>query len=719
MAAQHENDESRTSANLGDALVSNRARAEPSTISGAIGETAATSAGMKSAADPGADGAPKTTWGVLGLLCATIPICAWVFKTWDLSDFPETFTSEWFWFWIAVCFLAATIWSSLLPKRSQVDKVLLVFLCISTVAVGVIGLLVRREAAPSLNAFTVDIFKSRASDDETQRVAARIREQVLTDLEKIGQSWPKEFSVNRREREVKGGREESISYVRKWAHREDTSVTFAVKPGAHLAMWIELGVSKDGASFEGRAHFIKVAKFGKEIHAQDSSDFGGSGEYVDTFTIAKVGSNESPDLRRTDDGIVQVIDFFWGLANYRKGNYDIALRILPQIKDSSAQRYAGRAAEEKAYTSRQALAYFHKAQEYFKTALSMMDRSDPSVPSALMDLGLACSQSFAYGDDLEATVPCALNAFDAAAEIYRSRASLEGMAGVLKHKAFLEYNLYERSPIGVGQDHLRNAEALLKEAIPHLSPKSTDYRSAKSLEGTVLGERDEYREAIKKYEEVLRLCIDAGDSETAAKTSRILGNTQTYYAIESGSPAVYAEAQRSLERSAQSCAPDLLECYLSHRDSGNSALRWAKAEFRRGSTEWKDQVDRAVKEYGEAKGFLSGANQPFTFAEASCKAGGAYTERSFQTRPPQKDDLLAALGELNDAIGAQPSDESARPLLAALLRKRAAYYRRLHWASRAAGYLDLARKDEEESAKIRNSGTAKVDAIPDACREDR
>src|SRR5437870_9943957 len=68
---------------------------------------------------PQPDGPPSTVWKLAMSLLITIPICGWLVKVLDDSEFPETFTQPWLWIAIGVLVFLTLVWAWFLRRQEN------------------------------------------------------------------------------------------------------------------------------------------------------------------------------------------------------------------------------------------------------------------------------------------------------------------------------------------------------------------------------------------------------------------------------------------------------------------------------------------------------------------------------------------------------------------------------------------------------------------------
>src|SRR6266851_1536749 len=145
-----------------------------------------------------ADGLPKTPYGIALLLVAVIPAYSWLFKMWDESEFPETFSSPLYWGFLFLLFLLAGLAAVLIRSSSHARlRELLarnrpgwldgsIILCFFLLGIGALitAIIVRRETKPEGNKFTVVLFTFSGDNTTTQNAAASFQKFIIRKLER-------------------------------------------------------------------------------------------------------------------------------------------------------------------------------------------------------------------------------------------------------------------------------------------------------------------------------------------------------------------------------------------------------------------------------------------------------------------------------------------------------------------------------------------------------
>jgi len=226
---------------------------------------------------PAPDGPPRTPWRIGGFVITVIPAYSWIFKTWDRSEFPETFAHPAYWLLLTSLLVLAGVWSVLVRnKRSRLDSVLAACLFIAAVGSLVASISVYRRARPSEKTFTVVLF-TFTDHTANKNVGNSFRDNIQRELEA---RYHTEIVLLPRDREIKGEElEEKVSRARKWGSRWS---------GCHLAVWAELSMDKDGQNYVVNLYCIKVSPFGTQLNHEEVKSFD---QDYQSFVARSVGGN--------------------------------------------------------------------------------------------------------------------------------------------------------------------------------------------------------------------------------------------------------------------------------------------------------------------------------------------------------------------------------------------------------------------------------------------
>src|SRR6266481_5302360 len=140
-----------------------------------------------------ADGPPKTPYGIAVLLVATIPAYSWLFKTWDESEFPETFTNSLYWLFLFLLFLLAGLAAVLMRnsslarlrellarnRRGRLDGTIILGFFLISVGALIATIVVRRETKPTGDKFTVVLFTFSGDNATTQNAATSFQKFII------------------------------------------------------------------------------------------------------------------------------------------------------------------------------------------------------------------------------------------------------------------------------------------------------------------------------------------------------------------------------------------------------------------------------------------------------------------------------------------------------------------------------------------------------------
>src|SRR6266478_3449091 len=150
-----------------------------------------------------ADGYPKTPYAIAVLVTGVITAYSAIFKTWDGSDFPETFYNSNYWFLLCLILLLFALMASLVrDKKRGLDLAIVIALFAASAGSLIVLVIIDRQARPSDKTFTVVVF-TFTNHTSTEGLSASFRDNIRKELEI---EYPNNILVLERDRELKGER---------------------------------------------------------------------------------------------------------------------------------------------------------------------------------------------------------------------------------------------------------------------------------------------------------------------------------------------------------------------------------------------------------------------------------------------------------------------------------------------------------------------------------
>ncbi len=649
------------------------------------------------------DGPPTSVFRVVALLFGIIAAYSALFRAWDRSDFPETFTSPLYWLGIAISFLLATAGALVVRRRGNwLDSALITGLVLLTISASAEWRVIAQDEAPPEQTFTVAVFMFGGDDQSTRDTAGLFRGAIVQELEH-GSLFQSGFRVVGREREIKADTpEEKLAEVRKWSLRKVR--------GAHLAVWAKVGWDKGANDYSVTGLYAKVYPYGKERNdLLFDSDL-----LRPSFKARPVGEKRAlgPEVIQ---GAVNRIALCWGLASYRKGDYATALRVLRDLPGYYVSRYyAGLSAYEE--STRRGKKLVKEAEAHLEAAVSMYPGEDSVKAAFYYDLGRArlLLSNWSSGNAERAELERALQALASSIKLYEKDNSWKNASSVKVEEAGAFLSLSHLDTGHAKAEDVTRVQKLLGEAFPHLDSRSAAYGLALQLQGDLfINNADEaesdseadadYRSATAKLEEARRIFEANNQGLRLSTVSLHLGEAYCHWGIVRSNETLFREGMKALNRSAELCQT----CRLPHEEMGDEQTAWSKI-WRSGSSLATAALERAQAEYRLAERFVSQEEQPDLYASLKRKSAGAYTLSALgeiQTGRWEKAEplLQAALLQLNAAIAVMKGVQPGAAEAAELYEDRAECYRRLHdYSARPdAGYSDLARQDRDMARELR------------------
>ncbi|MCU1263696.1 MAG: hypothetical protein JWM21_14 [Acidobacteria bacterium] len=639
--------------------------------------------------DPEANGLPKTPYRIAAfILTVVIATYSWIFKMWDGSEFPETFAHPAYWLFLGLIFLVAGVWAFFVGnRRSWFDFVIVEMMFLAAAGLLIASVSVDRQARPSASTFTVVLF---TLTDHTGKkdVGNSFRDNIQRELEA---RYRNEILVLPRDREIKGEKpEEQVLEARAWSGR---------KSGCHLAVWGELSTHKDGQSYVVHLHYVRVFPFGTQSNHDELIPFD---EVDHSLTAKPLGSGGVGE-----DAINEVtnqISVSYGLATYDKADYEAARRILSTPRTVLSEYFAGRAAYELAEQSTNARQLYEEAEGHFLKAITLDGDANEFNGSSFRQLGKIHDSIFTYliTDQPRKESDSAIIAYSKAAEIFKETGDLSRYADSLIGQARATFNLssIEQSRVATNKE-LKDAEALLHEALKYIGGIPAMYSDAQNILGFIYIRRQDYLKAIQAYETALG-AFKPENTVDRLNTLGYLGGAQIEEGRLTGDEALFDEGMGNLRLASQTCQAGTfsVRCHNVHKLGGKASFRWAQRS-RTGSPKWTREIDRAIAEFELSNGFVSKTGYAQLYAESKEQTALANIERASTERGDERRRLLkAALTALTDGIDALTvAGFDARHLY----EKRAQCYDRLRLDSMDPAmkneYLRLADQDIESTKR--------------------
>jgi tetratricopeptide (TPR) repeat protein len=628
-------------------------------------------------------GHPKTPYAIAAALVGTISTYSVLFKQWDSSSFFETLANPDYWLFLALIFLGAGIAASLVRKQGRaIDTLIVVVLFIASVTSIAALAVVDRQALPSEKTFTIVLFRF-TNHMSTPNLEASFRDNLRRNLEI---KYHNDVLVLERDRELKGEKlEEKTNNARKWGTR---------RSGCHLAVWGELSTDPTGHDYVS-LHSVAVSPFGAQLNLDDLTIY----DNLNWNIPSTQADGDNAIGQKTVDFATSRIAFSYGLANYAKADYAVALRILSTVRIPESEFFAGRAAYQTANDSRRAREMFKESVNHFLEAIAL-DKEGTILVDSYVNLGYTYNSMLAYGvsENPKADAGKAIDVYSKAAEIYEKAGNQQKAAGLITKKGLTLFNLYivmkDEDRIGANQA-LNEAKNATLGALSRMSTKSEDYDQAENLLGLIYAAKGDYGKAIEAHEIALGL-VQSQDFRREVLTD--LAEAQTSSAWKKKDKQLYEQGMTNFERAAQGCPPTSqdINCHNAHLNAGVAALNWAR-RLVNGSPDWTREMERALSEFDLAVNFVSKTEQATYYADAKRLTSMADTELGWVTRGDDRTSYFeAALAALTDGITAL---SDAHRDSAALREKRAESYGRLadDLPDGAAKneYVRLAREDRE------------------------
>jgi tetratricopeptide (TPR) repeat protein len=245
----------------------------------------------------------------------------------------------------------------------------------------------------------------------------------------------------------------------------------------------------DGRSYAVTVYYIKIYPLGTEVNPDTVGSLGGNGYFSDTFNATRTGDGLSLGQDATDnvlalDKVLSSIRFAWGLASYRKGDYDAALFILPRLGYSNSEYYASTAAYQKGMHVRGSRQLDDDAIAHVERAISMHMAEDPVKAAYYYQLGVIHFGKLVTREtqELKQEAGEAVRAFHKAAEIYKASDLRRAASYSELREAQSLYELYGvLSDNRAGKQDLAHAEGAVVEALANLGGDTAEYFEAKSF----------------------------------------------------------------------------------------------------------------------------------------------------------------------------------------------------------------------------------------------
>jgi len=665
------------------------------------------------------DGPPATVWKVAFSLVGTITVFAGLFKIWDESDFPETFTSPWFWMGAATIASLTFVWAWYVRRTDNwLDSGVLIVVAIGALTLYETYAVVIRKATPSDDRYSITVFTFTGTDDRSVNAAKRLRGAVIRAIDNLGYASSTLEVPRDRDRSPKGTTPaEKVQYLTGWARRST---------GCHLAIWTQVEMQK--ARYNVTVHYIKVSPFGNEVHEdilghfkywRDTFEADPAGDGISLGTVY-CGKDKCGTIS-TLDRITTNLRFLWGLAEYQKGDTTSALHDLP-AGYANSEYYAGQAAYFRSWSRVGRSALQTEAVQHYRKAIELHPEQDSVRALFYFSLGTAylakLIDSTSNNPDLDASN--AIAAFGQSGEIAQQLHDEGFYASTQVRQAMVTYTLYSAYQHRDLFTRLIEAQQLINQALPKLD--GDEYWEATRLLALIYfskAGREErslaiadYRNAIDAHERALNYFQGAGSTHGVAAQRRLLGYTTAKYGKFIKDASKIDEGVKYLQMSVADCSvpEDVDLCFKGHRDSAVVAVDYASI-FRDRSAKWTEQLDRAVKEYRLAEGFLSKVEQPDTYGELKNDLAGVYTKWAIgETQDKQEQLFQSAVTELSEGISVVGTDG---PSAARLYKSRAEAYRRLYdySAQPDQGYKKLSHSDDEAARLAAKHSMAKGGAI--------
>lgn len=643
------------------------------------------------------DEAPKHPFGVAGYcISGTVGWYALYYAYWK-AELPEALKDPVFWAVVAVIWLAGSLLALwLLSGARNKLKVLITALMVicSLCALAVAGVTARRTA-PSDKTYAVALFNFVSASSRSKDEADEFYDRIRQESKKIEDTSNGRFQLRRIRREPIGETNAEIrEYVRSWAS----------KRGCHLALWGN--IRRESSGLHAEVHFVKVHVFGREVQGELVQ----FDEYVREFDGGALSDDETHEV------ILNAL-FYWGLALYRKRDYDGATRVLSSLGRSNAEYYVAEAFYGKSLGSSQPNAFLVRAVEHSRLALSLATSgtwNDAHFHKSLGNMYFA-QLNLDLAEDPERTFRDAIQAYSRSAEIFRDLNHLKQYAEVQQVLADLYYQAFVDGIGGTPIDNLHNAESLLAANTGHIQRGSYHYVEAKKTLGLIYqakakmglqgSSENNYERAIEAYEEALRFARARNDPYEIASALRHLGYGYGGYALFDSDAAYYENAISSFQESMRVCEASHLPvlCFRAHEAAAQLAYEWGRQQHNLPARD--EALNRALQEFLSAANSISANDLPSLYAGAKEKAGRTYLAQAETARMPGRKGLLhSAVLELTAA-----TDVLTRHLLPAarVYRERALCYRRLVTyeddPNQRRAYLALSKRDEAAATREESS----------------
>jgi len=648
------------------------------------------------------DRPPSTPWGLWVLLFSFLGAWSFAFKVWDESEFPETFWHPAY--WVGVGILLTLFFLVALRLRrpgSASDLLLTAALAMSALLAFGGAIYVVREAKPSDDTFTVIVYDFSGDGSAMKDAVDRFHGVLVDELAKVKVQSGGKFDFVERPREIqkKGeNRDERIAYALKWARR---------RRGGHLALWVKLGADKTNSQLVGTAFLSKVQPFGSEVNDEVLGNFG-------TFDLPFTSPQGTPGVSAaTADDVLQSVEFYWGLASYRKEDYGSAVRELKPLRLDHARYYAGRSALGLATKGQDVRQSLQAAEDYLRDAINYHGEEQDRILGLYYEelAEVFFARAVTAVDDPVRNSDFAAQMYEHAAEIYAAkgmeRARASAMVGEAKDLINEESFLSNVSDSDKEQQHiLERADKLLGEAAPNLTPEdaadadtcraTADYNlsthvpraRASALVADSIGLS---RRALDYYQR-------SSSPRMTPNALRLLGSAEIREAIlQAGDRPLtkedeYERGMKHLAEGAEECRRIHLssQSFLIHKMAAALTMSWAGL-WPTGSDHWTEALERAENEWLAAIASLSKNDQAGLYSWAERELADAYQAEALSSDYDKEIGLLhKAEGELTDALGSlsvQGCDASE------IYLKRAECFRRLADYSQGP--------DRDESYRVR------------------
>ena len=590
-------------------------------------------------------GPPTSAWAVAAVCVPIISGYSWLFKVVDKSEFPEgTFENPFYWLLLALFFLVALLWAVRLQKKgSWLDRGILALVFLGMGISIMMAIRSNSEAQPSNKVFTVVIFNPPGDTDERSKQAGyRLRNSLQSELKGLESKIGVPVDVSLKHRPPSDSEKDQITDVRKWASR---------RKGAHWAIWPEVSVRPDGKGFQGKIHYVKVHDFGVKVNEEELDTYDHYDEDPFNDHPNAVGDGNSVDPQVIQQA-VSSLRFFWGVAAYRQGNYDMALQVLPSGVAFS-EFYLGESALEKALAGKTARDWLSLAIRHFESAISLYNPEDRRKAAFYARLADAHAQRRDYfGSNPQEETNEARHAYEAAESIYENQHDPVSAASMKLQiaKCLFNLNVQMQRYHGTGDPHdLRLAGTIISDSLAMISRDSELFFYAKDLMAGILNSERRFAEAIEDENEAVDHYRKSGSSDDLARALIALGVFKMNSGLNDKNEDMYEAAWQHFEEAGKVCRRTDA-CLDAHQFAAKVDLDWADLKRRR-SKSYLSLVQNAIKESESAASLVSKTERPQEFALVMELAARSY---EYLVDVPDNSDPIASLkqavGKLSEAI---------------------------------------------------------------------